>query len=277
MNNYQKDFLKEKFSEMELGEKLEIAREFAINANYEVPMEMYEIDCKCAGMRPLEIIEEYGDLDTSCSYYMHDGRNYVSMDDAKLNEWCDETLDEFLGYKDPDDFKCWDDDEYSDWVCEKYGDDIYEVFGLDEDFPYSSDYDTHAEQFARRWHVELEILGCEYKRYFVDDEDKRYVFKCKITRETDEDEYGEIAVENYEFEFGQSLSDGNAKPDMYDVLACFTKYDPCTYKDFCAEFGYAGGEDSLAVYHGVKEEWSAVLRLFGPENGKCMEELRDIC
>lgn len=266
MNNYQKDFLKEKFSEMELGEKLEIAREFAINANYEVPMEMYEIDCKCAGMRPLEIIEEYGDLDTSCSYYMHDGRNYVSMDDAKLNEWCDETLDEFLGYKDPDDFKCWDDDEYSDWVCEKYGDDIYEVFGLDEDFPYSSDYDTHAEQFARRWHVELETFALGYKKHFPELEQKFHVFKCKLTNKDGEE---------YEFEFAKAKDSAN--PSMYDVLTGLTKYDPCTYKDFCAEFGYAGGEDSLAVYHGVKEEWSAVLRLFGPENDKCMEELRDIC
>ena len=150
MNDYQKDFLKEKFSNMELSEKFGIAMEFAINANYEVPMEMYEIDYQCDGMRPLEIIEKYGNLDTSCSYYMHDGYEYVGMDDAKLNEWCNDTLDEFLEYKAPDDFKCWDDDEYSDWVCEKYGDKLYEVFDLDDDFPYSSDYHTHAEQFARR-------------------------------------------------------------------------------------------------------------------------------
>ena len=268
MNDYQKDFLKEKFSNMELSEKLGIAREFAINANYEVPMKMYEIDCLCEGMRPLEIIEKYGNLDTSCSYYMHDGYNYVDMDDAKLNEWCDETLDEFLGYKDPDDFKCWDYDEYSDWACENYGDDIYDMFSLDDDFPYSSDSHTHAEQFARRWDVDLEILGCEYKKHFIDDKEKRHVFKCKLTNKDGEE---------YEFEFGQSLSNGSAEPDMYDILACLTKYDPCTYKDFCAEFGYAGGEDSLETYHNVKKEWEAVLRLFGPENGKCMEELREIC
>ena len=268
MNDLQKDFLKEKFSNMELSEKLDIAREVALNANYEVPIEMYDIDCKCAGMRPLEIIEKYGDLDTSCSYYMHDGCRCVSMDDAKLEEWCDETLDEFLGYKDPDDFKCWDDDEFSEWVCEKYGDDVYEVFSLDDDFPYSSDYYTHAEQFARRWDVDLEILGCEYKKHFIDDKEKRYVFKCKLTNKDGEE---------YEFEFGQSLSNGSAEPDMYDILACLTKYDPCTYKDFCAEFGYAGGEDSLETYHNVKKEWEAVLRLFGPENGKCMEELCEIC
>lgn len=268
MNDYQKDFLKEKLYDMELGEKLEIAREFAINANYDVPTEMYEIDCQCAGMRPLEIIEKYGSVDTSCDYFMHDGHEYVGMDDNKLKEWCDETLDEFLGYKDPDDFKCWDDDEFSEWVCEKYGDDVYWVFSLDDDFPYSSDYYTHAEQFARRWDVDLEILGCEYKKHFIDDKEKRHVFKCKLTNKDGEE---------YEFEFGQSSSNGSAEPDMYDILACLTKYDPCTYTDFCAEFGYAGGEDSLETYHNVKKEWEAVLRLFGPENGKCMEELREIC
>lgn len=277
MNDYQKDFLKEKLYDMELGEKLEIAREFAINANYDVPMEMYEIDCQCAGMRPLEIIEKYGSVDTSCDYFMHDGHEYVGMDDNKLKEWCDETLDDFIRYKDPDDFKCWDEEEFGEWLLKNHSDEMNEAVPLDDDFPYSSDYNTHAEQFAIRWGIKLEILGSEYKRHFADDKDKRYVFKCKITRNTGEDEYGESIVEEYEFEFRQSIAEGSTEPDMYDILACLTKYDPCTYKDFCAEYGYAGGEDSLAVYNGVKEEWSAVLRLFGPENGKCMEELREIC
>lgn len=254
---------------MELSEKFGIARELAINANYEFPMETYEIDCLCAGMTPTEIIEMYGSVDVNYPYFMPGGSE--SMDDAKLNEWCNDTLDEFLGYKGPDDFECWDDDEYYDWLHENYGDDIYDIIGLDEDFPYSSDYHTHAEQFARRWGVES-----EYKRHFVDDKNKRYVFKCKITRNTGEDDWGEPIVETYEFEIGQSIKDGSTEPNMYDILACLTKYDPCTYKDFCAEFGYAGGEDSLAVYNGVKKEWEAVLRLFGPEDGKCMEELREI-
>ena len=268
MNDYQKDFLKEKLYDMELGEKLEIAREFAINANYEVPTEMYEIDCLCAGMRPLEIIENYGSVDTSCDYFIHDGQEYVGMDDNKLKEWCDETLDDFIRYKDPGDFKCWDEEEFGEWLLKNHSDEMNEAVPLDDDFPYSSDYNTHAEQFAIRWGVELEILGCEYKKHFIDDNVKRHVFKCRLINKHHE---------KYEFEFGQSIANGSTEPDMYDILACLTKYDPCTYKDFCAEFGYAGGEDSLAVYNGVKEEWSAVLRLFGPENGKCMEELREIC
>lgn len=266
MNDYQKDFLKEKFSNMELSEKLGIAREFAINANYEVPMEMYEIDCLCEGMRPLEIIEKYGNLDTSCSYYMHDGYRCVSMDDAKLEEWCDETLDEFLDYKDPDDFECWDYEEFCEWISDEYGEDIYDIFSLDDDFPYSSDCHTHAEQFARRWDVDLETSAIGYKKHFPGLEQKFHVFKCKLINRD---------CEEYEFELAKAKDSAN--PDMYHVLAGLIKYDPCTYEDFCAELGYAGGEDSLETYHNVKKEWEAVLRLFGPENGKCMEELRDIC
>ena len=268
MNDYQKDFLKEKFSNMELSEKFGIAREFAIDSNYDCPMETYEIDCLCEGMKPTEIIEKFGSVDINYPYFMPGIYGSESMDDAKLDEWCDDTLEEALQFKDPDYFECWNYEEFCEWLSDEYGDDIYDIFSRNNDFPYSSDYHTHAEQFARRWDVDLEILGCEYKKHFIDDKEKRHVFKCKLTNKDGEE---------YEFEFGQSLSNGSAEPDMYDILACLTKSDPCTYKDFCSEFGYEGGEDSLEVYHGVKEEWEAVLRLFGPEDGKCFEELCEIC
>lgn len=253
---------------MELSEKFSIAREFAIDSNYDCPMETYEIDCLCEGMKPTEIIEKFGSIDINYPYFMPGIYGSESMDDAKLDEWCDDTLEEALQFKDPDYFECWNYEEFCEWLSDEYGDDIYDIFSHNNDFPYSSDYHTHAEQFARRWDVDLEILGCEYKKHFIDDKEKRHVFKCKLTNKDGEE---------YEFEFGQSIANGSAKPDMYDILARLTKYDPCTYKDFCAEFGYAGGEDSLETYHNVKKEWEAVLRLFGPENSKCMEELREIC
>ena len=266
MNYYQKDFLKEKFSKMDLGEKFDIARELAINANYECPIETYEIDCLCDGMKPTEIIEKYGNIDVNYPYFMPGIYGNESMDDAKLNEWCDDTLEEFLGYKDPDDFGCWDYEEFCEWISDEYGEDIYDIFSRNVDFPYSSDYDTHAEQFAKRWNVDLETFALGYKKHFPGLEQKFHVFKCKLINKDGEE---------YEFEYGKAKDSAN--PGMYDVLTGLTKYDPCTYKDFCAEFGYAGGEDSLEVYHNVKKEWENVLRLFGPEDGKCMEELREIC
>src|SRR5574344_168325 len=85
MNDYQKDFLKEKFSNMELSEKFGIAREFAIDSNYDCPMETYEIDCLCEGMKPTEIIEKFGSVDINYPYFMPGVYGNESMDDVKLN------------------------------------------------------------------------------------------------------------------------------------------------------------------------------------------------
>lgn len=265
MNDLQKDFLKEKFSNMELSKKFGIARKFAIDSNYDCPMETYEIDCLCEGMKPTEIIEKFGSVDINYPYFIPGVYGNKSMDDAKLDEWCDDTLEDALQFKDPDYFECWDYEEFCEWISDEYGEDIYDIFSRDVDFPYSSDYYTHAEQFARRWDVDLETFALGYKKHFPGLEQKFHVFKCKLINKD-----GEV----YEFEFGKAKDSAN--PNMYDVLAGLTKYDPCTYKDFCSEFGYEGGEYSLEVYRGVKEEWEAVLRLFGPEDGKCFEELCEI-
>ena len=65
-----------------------------------------------------------------------------------------------------------------------------------------------------------------------------------------------------------------AKPTVYDVLACMTKYDPGTFEDFCADFGY--DEDSRTaerIYFAVQKEYSQLSRLFTVEQ---MEELQEI-
>ena len=62
-------------------------------------------------------------------------------------------------------------------------------------------------------------------------------------------------------------------PSAYDVLACLTKYDPGTFKDFCADFGYSDDSiKALEPYRAVQEEWSAVERMFND----CLEELQEI-
>ncbi|MGN1173627.1 MAG: hypothetical protein ACI4SO_07555, partial [Muribaculaceae bacterium] len=208
---------------------------------------------------------EYGDLDIDCSYFMHDGYGYVSMDDAKLEEWCNEMYDEFLRYKDPDDFDSWDDEEYGEWLVENHPDDLYDAISLDDDFPYSADGETRAIQFAKRWGVGLETFALGYKKHFPNSEKKYHVFNCKLTNKDGEE---------YEFEFG---NDGSSEPTMYDILAGLTKSNPATYEDFCDEYSYDGREGTLEVYNNAKKEWEAVLRLFGPENGKCFEELCEIC
>lgn len=65
-----------------------------------------------------------------------------------------------------------------------------------------------------------------------------------------------------------------ARPTVYDVLACMTKYDPGTFEDFCNEFGY--DEDSRTaerIYFAVQKEYSQLSRLFSADQ---MEELAEI-
>ena len=126
-----------------------------------------------------------------------------------------------------------------------------------------NEYDEKANRFAEKYGVRLEVLDKEYRPYFVDEKDERWVYKCRISRNG----------KRYTFTFGQSLAAGDKKPRLYDVLCCFEKCDPGTFEDFCGEFGY--DEDSRKaeqIYKRVVKEWKAVERLFGD----CLEDLRKI-
>ena len=64
------------------------------------------------------------------------------------------------------------------------------------------------------------------------------------------------------------------RPNCYDVLACLTKYDPGTFENFCAEYGYY--EDSRTaerVYIAVQNEFANLKRIFDPEQLEAMREI----
>ena len=132
-----------------------------------------------------------------------------------------------------------------------------------------NEYTQQAENFAAKYGVTLEILGCDYKQMWNETQ-KRSVFKLRLKR----------AGKSYTFEFGQSINAGNTSPDMYSVLACLTKYDPESYGDFCSEFGYERYDENTGrtnkqterTYRSVCKEFAAVERLFSD----CMEELQEI-
>ena len=110
-----------------------------------------------------------------------------------------------------------------------------------------NEYDKQANDFAAKYGVKLTVLDKEYRTYFVDDKDERWVYKCRLSR--------------------------NRKPRLYDIFSCLTKYDPGTFENFCWEYGY--DEDSRKaerIYNGVVKEWKAVERLFGD----CLEALQEI-
>ena len=125
-------------------------------------------------------------------------------------------------------------------------------------------HERQAADFAAKHGVKLSVIGDpEYRKYFNDDNQARYVFRLRLTR----------GRKSYTFTFGQSINDGSKRPTMYDVLACMTKYDPESFENFCDEFGYNTDSRSAEhTYKAVCREWEAMDRLFSD----CMEELQEI-
>lgn len=65
-----------------------------------------------------------------------------------------------------------------------------------------------------------------------------------------------------------------AMPTAYDILACMTKYDPGTFENFCADFGY--DEDSRTaerIYFATQKEYAQLAKIFTPEQ---LEEMQEI-
>lgn len=117
-------------------------------------------------------------------------------------------------------------------------------------------YNKGAYLIANAIGLKMQVLSSEYKKHFTDDEQKRYVFKVRLSK----------GGKQYTFEFGQSISEGSNEPTLYDVLACLTKYDPETFEDFCANYGY--DEDSRKAektYKAVLKEFNNMNRLFTSE------------
>lgn len=127
-----------------------------------------------------------------------------------------------------------------------------------------NDYTKQANKFASKYGVKLSVIGePEYRKYFADDKEQRFVFKLRLTRNK----------KQYTFTFGQSISEGSKEPNLYDVLACLTKYDPYSFEDFCSEYGYdSDSRKAEKVYNAVCKEWVAVERLFGD----CLDDLREV-
>ena len=132
-----------------------------------------------------------------------------------------------------------------------------------------NNYTQQAENFAAKYGVTLEILGCEYKPMWNETQ-KRSVFKLRLKR----------SGKSYTFEFGQSIASGSCEPSMYSVLACLTKDDPESFEYFCDCFGYSQYDEETGrtnkqterTYKAVCREFAAVERLFSD----CMEELQEI-
>lgn len=127
-----------------------------------------------------------------------------------------------------------------------------------------SEYVKQANDFADKFGVKLSVIGePEYRKYFADDREYRFVFKLRLKRNK----------KQYTFTFGQSIAEGSNEPNLYSVLACLTKCDPGDFINFCADFGYnVDSRKHEKIYKAVCKEWQAVERLFGD----CLDELQEI-
>lgn len=127
-----------------------------------------------------------------------------------------------------------------------------------------TNYTAQAEKFAQKHGVKLSFIGYPvYKEHFAGDKEKRYVFKCHLTR----------AGRSYTFPFGQSLRSGAEEPTLYDVLTCLQKYDVGDFENFCGDFGYdTDSRTAERTYKAVCKEFAAVERLFSD----IIEELQEI-
>lgn len=169
----------------------------------------------------------------------------------------------------------------------------------------SQDYQKQANDFLSQTGTTLEIEFLKNDYHFIGDNDKRDIYKCTLKR----------GKRKFVFNFGQSLMDSQhyqdihiksrlytmtgknlcggykiddmakykdyiklingKKPTNYSVLACLTKYDPCTFEDFCKEYGY--DEDSKKaekIYKGVLYEYQSLCMLFSYDEMNQLSEIQ---
>ena len=123
-------------------------------------------------------------------------------------------------------------------------------------------YQQQATGFATKYCVKLQVLGCEYKPMW-NEKQSRSVFKMRLKRNG----------KQYTFEFGQSIQAGNTEPALCVIFTCLTKSDPCSFDDFCADYGYDNDSKTAErTYKAVVKEYEAVDRLFSD----VMDELQEI-
>ena len=73
------------------------------------------------------------------------------------------------------------------------------------------------------------------------------------------------AKHHFSFAFWDSIhnQENNLKPTAYDVLACLTKYDVGSFKNFCDDFGYDTDSITAAkTYKAVKKEFANIIQLW---------------
>jgi len=151
-----------------------------------------------------------------------------------------------------------------------------------------TDYQKQGNDFLSITRTEMGIKLLGHFPYWEDEKDSRDVYEITLTRE---------GRKPFIFKFGQSLANSGVpsmfgvrtiadkekaeerarkdkkKPSSYDVLTSLTTYDPGTFENFCADYGYdTDSRKAEKTYFAVQKEHSEVVRLFVD----VMEQLQEI-
>lgn len=130
-------------------------------------------------------------------------------------------------------------------------------------------YNKQATDFLEKHGISFSTRHCGYNKYFHDDIVERHVFRVTLRRGR-----RSMSVKFGQSIAAQSIAAGPSEPRVYDVLACLTKSDPGTFKEFCADYGYnTDSINALSVYRHVRNEWKKVFAFFTAQE---IEELAEI-
>lgn len=130
----------------------------------------------------------------------------------------------------------------------------------------NQDYQKQAQDFLDLTGSTLEINFLKHDKYFTDDKEARDIYEITLKRDN----------RSFVFTFGQSILKTEEKeaPTAYDILACLTKYDPGTFENFCADYGYdTDSRKAEKVYNDVVKEYDNLKMLY---SDKELERLAEI-
>jgi hypothetical protein len=120
------------------------------------------------------------------------------------------------------------------------------------------DYGKQAQDFLTTTGTKITMtkLPGQYQHFESDKKDNVWRDVWEVTIQRDD--------KKISLKFGQSLMESktHTKPTKYDVLACLTKYDPGSFKDFCGDYGYSADSIALKMYKAVKDEYKKVCYIW---------------
>lgn len=142
------DIFAEMFGELAVSDKIACFNEFALHYGTEPikNMDEYDFNELCNGLTPWEIVEKFGDIDTSADYFV-DGDYFETYDDSSIEDYIDDYIDLIYNTKW---FGEWVDEIELDERCTDYFTGVIErEFGeQDEDVLYEFFNDGHYDSDA---------------------------------------------------------------------------------------------------------------------------------